>query len=122
MTTFVKEEHTMKKTEITAEPGVPQIVMTREFSAPRDLVFRAYTDPALLPQWLGPRNHHDLRYSRLCSNFGLFHRMLLLDECGHAINRLGRVADAGRRLGGPLYVFALKWTVHPPPDHRAPST
>lgn len=46
----------MKKTAITAEPGVPQIVMTREFSAPRDLVFRAYTDPELLPQWLGPRN------------------------------------------------------------------
>jgi len=43
------------KTEITAEPGVPQIVLTREFNAPRELVFRAYTDPELLVQWLGPR-------------------------------------------------------------------
>lgn len=30
--------------------------MTREFDAPRDLVFRAHTDPDLLVQWLGPRD------------------------------------------------------------------
>jgi uncharacterized protein YndB with AHSA1/START domain len=46
----------MGKTQITAEPGVSQIVITREFDAPRDLVFRAYTDPELLVQWLGPRD------------------------------------------------------------------
>jgi len=46
----------MSKTKITAEPGIPQIVITRDFDAPRDLVFRAYTDPQLLVQWLGPRD------------------------------------------------------------------
>src|SRR5580704_13681924 len=46
----------MAETEITAEPGIPQIVITREFDAPRDLVFRAYTEPELLVQWLGPRD------------------------------------------------------------------
>ena len=46
----------MSKTRITAEPGMPQIVITREFDAPRDLVFRAHTDPGLLVQWLGPRD------------------------------------------------------------------
>jgi uncharacterized protein YndB with AHSA1/START domain len=46
----------MSKTQITAEPGMPQIIMTREFDAPADLVFRAYTDPDLLVQWLGPRD------------------------------------------------------------------
>ena len=45
----------MAKTQIIAEPGVPQIVITREFDAPRELLFRAYTDPELLAQWLGPR-------------------------------------------------------------------
>jgi uncharacterized protein YndB with AHSA1/START domain len=45
----------MAKAQITAEPGVPQILMTREFDAPRDLVFRAHVDPDLLVQWLGPR-------------------------------------------------------------------
>ncbi|MGH2515441.1 MAG: SRPBCC family protein [Ktedonobacterales bacterium] len=46
---------TTAKTQILAEPGMPQIVSTREFDAPRDLVFRAHTDPDLLVQWLGPR-------------------------------------------------------------------
>jgi uncharacterized protein YndB with AHSA1/START domain len=31
-----------------------EIVMTREFDAPRDLVFQAWTDPAHLDQWFGP--------------------------------------------------------------------
>jgi uncharacterized protein YndB with AHSA1/START domain len=42
-------------TQITAEPAVPQLVVTSEFAAPRDLLFRVYTDPELLAQWLGPR-------------------------------------------------------------------
>jgi len=46
----------MNKTEITAEPGIPMIIITREFDAPRELVFRAHTDPELLVQWLGPRD------------------------------------------------------------------
>ena len=46
----------MSKTAITAEPGIPVIVITREFGAPRELVFRAHTDPDLLARWLGPRD------------------------------------------------------------------
>ena len=45
----------MSTTRITALPGVPFIDITREFDAPRDLIFRAHTDPDLLIQWLGPR-------------------------------------------------------------------
>jgi uncharacterized protein YndB with AHSA1/START domain len=45
----------MSKTQITAEPGMPQIVTAREFAAPRDLVYRAHVDPDLLVRWLGPR-------------------------------------------------------------------
>lgn len=45
----------MSKTQITAEPGIPQIIIEREFDAPRELVFKAYTDPDLIVQWLGPR-------------------------------------------------------------------
>jgi uncharacterized protein YndB with AHSA1/START domain len=47
----------MSATQIDAPAGVPFIDMTREFDAPRDLVFRAYTDPELLAQWLGPRKY-----------------------------------------------------------------
>jgi len=47
----------MAKTQIDAPAGVPFIDMSREFDAPRHLVFRAYTDPELLVQWLGPRKY-----------------------------------------------------------------
>ena len=30
--------------------------MTREFDAPRDLVFKAFTDPDLIPRWWGQRS------------------------------------------------------------------
>jgi uncharacterized protein YndB with AHSA1/START domain len=43
------------RTKILAEPGKEEVIITREFDAPRDLVFKAYTDPNLIPQWWGPR-------------------------------------------------------------------
>ena len=43
------------ETTIAADPALPTIVITREFDAPPARVFRAYTDPELLVQWLGPR-------------------------------------------------------------------
>jgi uncharacterized protein YndB with AHSA1/START domain len=43
------------QTTIVAEPGKQEITITREFDAPRELVFKAMTDPALIPQWWGPR-------------------------------------------------------------------
>lgn len=46
---------TNNKTTVTAEPGKQECVITREFDAPRELVFKAFTDPALVPQWWGPR-------------------------------------------------------------------
>ena len=45
----------MTNLEISAPPGVPQIVTTVDFDAPRMLVFRAFMEPDLLSQWLGPR-------------------------------------------------------------------
>ncbi len=40
---------------ITAEPGKQELFITREFEAPRELVFKAHIDPDLYVQWLGPR-------------------------------------------------------------------
>jgi len=42
------------KTIITAEPGKQELFITREFEAPRELVFRAYTDADLYEKWVGP--------------------------------------------------------------------
>ena len=45
------------KTTITAEPGKQELFVTREFAAPRELVFTAFVDPQLYVQWLGPRGY-----------------------------------------------------------------
>jgi uncharacterized protein YndB with AHSA1/START domain len=42
------------KTTIIAEPGRQELFIMREFDAPRELVFKAYTDPEIYAQWLGP--------------------------------------------------------------------
>ena len=44
------------KTTITAEPGKQELYIIREFDAPRELVFRAHTDPEIYARWLGPRD------------------------------------------------------------------
>jgi len=47
---------TKYKTQIKAELGKQELFITREFDAPRELVFNAFVDPKLYVQWLlGPR-------------------------------------------------------------------
>ena len=46
----------MSKAVVTVEPARHDIVLTREFDAPREVLFRAYTDPDAIPKWWGPRN------------------------------------------------------------------
>jgi uncharacterized protein YndB with AHSA1/START domain len=41
-------------TKITADPVKQEIIIEREFDASRELVFKAFTDPKLYVQWLGP--------------------------------------------------------------------
>lgn len=45
------------KTIVNAEPGRQDVTITREFDAPRELVFKAHTDPKLYVQWLGPHGY-----------------------------------------------------------------
>jgi uncharacterized protein YndB with AHSA1/START domain len=43
--------------DIKAAPNQSTITMTREFDAPKALVYRCYTDPELIPNWWGPREY-----------------------------------------------------------------
>ena len=45
-----------KQLKVIAEPGKQELFVIRELDAPRELVFEAFITPALLVQWLGPRN------------------------------------------------------------------
>jgi uncharacterized protein YndB with AHSA1/START domain len=49
------EDLAMTCTRLIAEPGKQEIIITRSFDAPRELVFKAYTDPDLIPYWWRPR-------------------------------------------------------------------
>jgi uncharacterized protein YndB with AHSA1/START domain len=44
------------KTIVTAEPGKQELFITREFDAPRDLLFKSHVDPELYVQWVGPKD------------------------------------------------------------------
>ena len=50
-------ETTMAKAEYVIEPGKQEIIITRVFDAPRELVFKAFTDPELFARWWGPRRY-----------------------------------------------------------------
>jgi uncharacterized protein YndB with AHSA1/START domain len=41
---------------VPADTGA-ELVITRMFNAPRALVFKAWTDPAMMVRWFGPRHH-----------------------------------------------------------------
>jgi uncharacterized protein YndB with AHSA1/START domain len=47
----------MEATAMSAQPGAGkrEAVITRIFDAPRDLVFKAWTDPKHVAQWWGPK-------------------------------------------------------------------
>ena len=44
-----------RKTKINAEDGKQELVITREFDLPLELLFKAYAEPDLVEQWLGTK-------------------------------------------------------------------
>lgn len=47
----------MTQTHIVAAPGKQEVIISRTFDAPRELVYEVYTDPALMPEWWGPAKY-----------------------------------------------------------------
>ena len=44
-----------QKTKIKAEDGQQQILITREFDLPLELLFKAYEEPEIVEQWMGTK-------------------------------------------------------------------
>ena len=58
-----------QKTKINAEDGKQDLVITREFDLPLELLFKAYSEPELVEQWMGTKviklenqNHGSYRF------------------------------------------------------------
>jgi len=44
-----------QKTKVNAENGKQELVITREFDLPLDLLFKAYEEPEIVEQWMGTK-------------------------------------------------------------------
>ena len=44
-----------RKTKINAETGKQELVITREFDLPLELLFKAYIEPEIIEQWMGTK-------------------------------------------------------------------
>jgi uncharacterized protein YndB with AHSA1/START domain len=44
-----------QKTKINAEDGKQELMVTREFDLPLELLFRAYVEPEIVEQWMGTK-------------------------------------------------------------------
>jgi uncharacterized protein YndB with AHSA1/START domain len=44
-----------RKTKIHAEDGKQELVITREFELPLELLFKAYVEPEIIEQWMGTK-------------------------------------------------------------------
>jgi uncharacterized protein YndB with AHSA1/START domain len=44
-----------QKTKMTAEPDKQELLVTREFDLPLELLFKAHAEPGLIEQWMGTK-------------------------------------------------------------------
>ena len=44
-----------RKTKINAEDGKQELMITREFDLPLELLFKAYVEPEIVEQWMGTK-------------------------------------------------------------------
>ncbi len=114
------------KATVIAEPGQYEIMMSRVFDAPRDLVFKVMTDPRHIPQWWGRKNHTTL-VDQMDVRAGGMWRYIERDEQGnefafhgvyHAITAPERVVDTFEFEGMPGHVMLETLTLEAQGDGK----
>lgn len=79
MSTNATHEAATHQTTIEADPNLPTIRIIRDFDAPREKVFRAWIDPDLVVQWLGPKST-EMRIDRWEARTGGNYRYVALQN------------------------------------------
>jgi uncharacterized protein YndB with AHSA1/START domain len=89
------------RTRVIAEPGKPEVIITRVFDAPQYEVFRAHMDPALVPQWWGPARYTTV-IDRLEARPGGSWRFVQYDAAGnkYAFRGVYHDVDSPERIVG----------------------
>ncbi len=87
------------QTKIIAEKGKQELFIVREFEADRALVFKAFNEPDLLIQWLGPRNL-TMEIEKMDNRSGGSYRYLHCDAKGneYAFNGVIHEVTAPERI------------------------
>jgi uncharacterized protein YndB with AHSA1/START domain len=105
------------KLTITAPPGTPFIDAVREFDAPRELVFRAWSEPDLLVRWLGPRRLR-MTIDRWEAREGGAYRYLHHDDATGAVFGFHGVFHGPMTIDGALQTFEFEgWPGRVSLDH-----
>jgi len=90
----------------TKPPAQGELIITRVFNAPRDLVFKAWTDPRLATTWWGPKDHPAVHVEMDVRPGGAWRGHLRSTETGRDLWHKGvyREVVAPERL-----VFTFAW-------------
>ncbi|HKW69874.1 MAG TPA: SRPBCC family protein [Candidatus Dormibacteraeota bacterium] len=118
---MAKEVKSVPTTEYTIEPGKHDLTSVTILDAPRELVFKAYTDPKLFAQWWGPRrytNHIDKFDSRSGGEWRVVQRAADGDEhafrgVNHEVTAPERIASTFEYEGVPGHVALQIATFEP---------
>src|SRR4051812_37739819 len=116
---YKQGDMTMNKATLIAEPGSHEIVMERVFNAPRELVFKAMTDPKHIPQWWGPKIYTTIVDKMDVKQGGVW-RYIQKDKDGsefafhgvyHSVEAPERVVDTFEFEGMPGHVLMETMTL-----------
>jgi uncharacterized protein YndB with AHSA1/START domain len=118
------------KLNTIAEPGKHVVIMSRVFNAPRELVFKAMTDPKHIPQWWGPRQYTTIVDKMEVKAGGLW-RYIQRGDNGdeyafhgvyHSITEPSRVIDTFEFEGMPGHVILETMDLEALPDGKTKLT
>ena len=86
-------------TTIEADPQLPVITIVREFAAPAERVYRAWTDPELVVKWMGP-NSTEMKIDRWDATTGGRYRYTVWQDGQEVAGFYGSFHEArpGERL------------------------
>ena len=86
-------------TTIEADPDLPVITIVRDFAAPAERVYRAWTDPELVVKWMGP-NETEMKIDRWEATTGGHYRYTVWQEGQEVAAFFGSFHEArpGERL------------------------
>jgi uncharacterized protein YndB with AHSA1/START domain len=120
----------MTTSTLIAEPGTHEIIMTRVFDAPRELVFQVMTNPTLIPQWWGERDSTTI-VDKMDVQAGGLWRYIQRDQQGneyafhgvyHSIAAPERMVDTFEFEGMPGHVLLETLTLETQADGKTKLT